>query len=129
MGAYHTGSCFWSTDGGAVLWTALARVAGGLCTLVWGLLSARVGTVSVALPVVVAQEPSVWSAHKAGFFLALGLGARPCLCLIGAVGLSLRVCVCVRVGVCACVSLSVCLCVFLGIYGGGRVGMSYHCCF
>jgi len=32
MGAYHTGSCFWSTDEGAVLWTALARVAGGLCT-------------------------------------------------------------------------------------------------
>jgi len=59
MGAYHTGSCFWSTDGGAVLWTALARVAGGLCTLVWGLLSARVGTVSVAvIPVVMAQEPS-----------------------------------------------------------------------
>ena len=58
MGAYHTGSCFWFTTGGAVLWTALARVAGGLCTLVWGLLSPRVGTVSVALPVVVAQEPS-----------------------------------------------------------------------
>ena len=59
MGAYHTGSCFWSTDGGAVLWTDLARVAGGLCTLVWGLLSARVGTVSVAaLPVVVDPERS-----------------------------------------------------------------------
>ena len=64
---------------------------------------------------------SVWSAPKGGFFLALGLGARPCLCLIGAVGLSLRVCVCVRV--CACVSVG--LRVSLGIYGGGRVGMLY----
>jgi len=46
-----------------------------------------------------------------------GLGARPCLCLIGAVGLSLCVCVCVCV--------SVCLRVSLGIYGGGWVGMLY----
>ena len=37
---------------------------------------------------------SVWSAPQGGSFLALGLGARPCFCLIGAVGLSLCVCVC-----------------------------------
>ena len=35
--------------GGAVPWTAPARVTRGLCTLVWGLLSARVGVVSVAV--------------------------------------------------------------------------------
>ena len=109
MGAYHTGSCFWFTIGGAVLWTAPARVAGGLCTLVWGLLSARVGTVSVAaLPVVVAQEPSQCGRPpKGGFFLALGPGARPCLCPIGAVGLSLCVCMCVHVCVCLSPYLSV----------------------
>ena len=56
-------------------------------------------------------------APKGGFSLALGLGARPCLCLIGAVGLSL----CVR----ACVS--VCLCVSLGIYGGGRFFLCVFC--
>ena len=56
-----------------------------------------------------------------GFFLALGLGARPCLCPIGAVVLSLCVCVCVHVcvGVCACVCLyvSVSLWVFMGVGG------------
>ena len=101
MGAYHIGSCFWSTDGGAVLWTALARVAGEFCTLVWGLLSARVGAISGGAPC--GRGPgalSVWLAPKGGFFLALGLGAKPCLCLIGAVGLSLCVHVCVRVCVC-----------------------------
>ena len=67
----------------------------------------------------------MWSAPKGDFFLALGLDAWPCLCLIGAVGLSLCVYVCVHV--CACVS--VCLRVSLVIYGGGRVGMFYHCCF
>ena len=28
-----------------------------------------------------------------------------------------------------CVCVPVCLCVSLGIYGGGRVSMFYHCCF
>ena len=111
MGAYHTGSCFWFTIGGVVLWTAPARVAGGLCTLVWGLLSAQVGTVSVAaLPVVVGQEPSQCGRPPQGSsFLALGLGAQPCLCLIGAVGLCLCVCVCLFV--------SVSLWVFMGVGG------------
>jgi len=77
----------------------------------------------------------VWSAPKCGFFLALGPGARPCLCPIGAVGLSLCVCMCVHVcvgvgvGVCVCMCVPVCLLISLGIYGGGRVGMFYHCCF
>ena len=48
--------------------------------------------------------------------LIIALGARPCLCPIGAVGLSLCICVCVCVFVCACVS--VCLCVSLGILWG-----------
>ena len=104
---------------------------GGWRTLHLGVgpLSARVGTVSVAaLPVVVGQEPSQCGRPpQGGFFLALGLGARPCLCLMGAVGLSLCVCMCVPV--CGCMCVSVGLCVSLGIYGGGRVGMFYHCCF
>ena len=62
---------------------------------------------------------------KGGFFLALGPGARPCLCPIGAVGLSLcdcmcvHVCGCVCVGVCACACLfvSLSLCVFMGVGG------------
>ena len=55
--------------------------------MVWGLLSARVGV----LPVVVAQEPSQCGRPpKGGSFLALGLGAA--VSLIGAVGLSLCVC-------------------------------------
>ena len=100
--------CFWSTDGGAVLWTALARVAGGLCTL---------GTVSVAvIPVVVAQEPSQCGRPPK---VALSFRARPCLCPIGAVGLTLCVCMCVHVGVCACVCLYVyvSLWVFIGVGG------------
>ena len=58
---------------------------------------------------------SVWSAPKGGFFLALGLGARPCLCPIGAVGLSLCVCVCVHA--CACVCVHVCVCMSLCLSG------------
>jgi len=67
----------------------------------WGLLSARVGAVSVAaLPVLVAP--------KGGFFLALGLGS-PAMSLSDRCSGSKLVCV------------SVCLCVSLAIYGGGRV--------
>ena len=47
MGAYHTGSCFWPTDGGAVLWTALAWVAGELCTLGVGPLAICMSTWSL----------------------------------------------------------------------------------
>lgn len=58
-GLIDTGSCFWSTDGDPVLWTALTEVARGLCTLLSSLLSAQVGVVSVAgLAVVVGSEPS-----------------------------------------------------------------------
>ena len=39
------------------------------------------------------------------------------------------VCLCVRAFVCVCVCVSVRLRVSLGIYGGGWVGMFYHCCF
>ena len=39
------------------------------------------------------------------------------------------VCLCVRVCVCVCVGVSFCLRISLGIYGGVRVGMFYHCCF
>ena len=53
---------------------------------------------------------SVWSAPKGGFFLAVGPGARPCLCPIGAVGLSLCVCVCVHVCACMLVYVHVCFC-------------------
>ena len=42
---------------------------------------------------------SVWSAPQGGSFLAIGLGARPCLCLTGAVGLSLCVRACLSVWV------------------------------
>ena len=56
---------------------------------------------------------SVWSAPQGSSFLALGPGARPCLFLIGAVGLSLCVGVCVRV----CLFLSVSLWVFMGVGG------------
>ena len=59
MGAYQTGSCLWSTVDSAVLWTAPAWVARGLCALVWSLLSAGVGVVSVAaLPVVMDRDLS-----------------------------------------------------------------------
>jgi len=112
MGAYHTGSCCWSTDGGAVLWTALARVAGGLCTLVWGLCPGRDCLCSSAPCGPGPGALSVWSAP---FSRALGLGAWPCLCLIGAVGLSL--CVCVFV----CVCLSLCLSGYLWGWEGWYV--------
>jgi len=35
----------------------------------------------------------------------------------------------IEVLVCMCACVSVCLCVSLGINGGGRVCMFYHCCF
>ena len=76
-----------------------------------------VGTVSVVpLPVIVGQEPSHCGRPPQGSsFLALGLGARPCLCLIGAVGLSLCGCVCV------CVCLSPCLSGYLWRWEGWYV--------
>lgn len=48
LGAYHTESCLWSIDGGAVLWMALVRVARVLYSLVWSLLSAWAGGVPVS---------------------------------------------------------------------------------
>ena len=69
---------------------------------------------------------SVWSAPKGGFFLALGLGARPCLCPIGAVGLSLCICVCVHL--CACVCLCVCVCLSLYL-SGYFMGVGWLVCF
>ena len=60
---------------------------------------------------------SSWSDPKGGFFLALGLGARPCLCLIGAVGLNLCVHVCVRACMCACVCVCLSLCLSGYLWG------------
>ena len=67
--------------GGAVPWAVSARVAGGLCTLVQGLLSAQVGMVSVAaLPAALDRDLSQCGWPPKGSFLrASGLAAQPCL--------------------------------------------------
>ena len=66
---------------GAVPWTISARVARGLCTFVRGLLSARVGVVSVAvLPAALDRDLSQCGWPPTGSFLrASGLAAQPCL--------------------------------------------------
>ena len=95
--------------GGAVPWTAPAWVTRGLCTLVWGLLSARVGVVSVAvLPAALDQDLSQCGWPPKGSFLhATGLAARPCL-------FSDSYCmgeceyVCLRAYVCVCLCQSLC---------------------
>ena len=118
MGAYHTGSCFWSTEGGAVLWTAPARVAGGLCTLVWGLLSAGRDCLCGGAPC--GRGPgafSVWSAPQGSFFLAFGSGAR-LLSLSDRCSGSELVCLYVR----ACVRVWVCLSPYLSGYLWGWEG-------
>ena len=122
MGAYHTGSWFLSTDGGAVLWTALARMAGGLCTLVWGLLSARIGTVSgAALPVVVGWEPS--QCGRLPRWLFPWLRSRcPAVSLSNRCSGSELVCLCVNVCVlCVWVCMSLCLSGYLWGWEGWYV--------
>ena len=81
MGACQTESCLCSAAGGAVPWKVLAQVARGLRPLVRGLLSARVGVVSV-----VARPAALdWDLSQCGwppkvvFFLTSGLSAQPLL--------------------------------------------------
>ena len=56
--------------GGAVPWTVSAQIARGFCTLVWGLLSAWIGVVPVAvLPVALDRDRSQCGWPPKGSFL------------------------------------------------------------
>ena len=111
MGAYHTGSCFWSTNGGAVLWIALAQVAEGLCTLVWGLVSAQVGALSVAALAVVVGPLSVVGPQ--GWLFPCLRPRCPAMSLSNRCSGSELVCLCVHVCVRVCVC--VCVCVYMSL--------------
>ena len=107
----HSWCCSWSEMGPTTVGSAFGPLTGGLsCGLLWpgGWRTLHLGVGPLICPgrdCLCGGAPSVWSASKGGFSLALGPGARPCLCLIGAVGLCLCVCMCVHV----CVCLSPCL--------------------
>ena len=112
----QTGSCLWSATGGAVPWTVSAWAATGLCTLVRGLLSARVGggLCGGNLCGLGPRSLSLWLAPKGSFLHASGLAAQPCLFRDS--------CVCVWVCGSACVCVSVCMNVYAFVY------VSVHVC-
>ena len=132
----QTGSCLWSATGGAVPWTVSAWAATGLCTLVRGLLSARVGGgLCGGTPCGLGPRSlSLWLAPKGSFLHASGLAAQPCLfpdsCVC--VWVCGSVCVCVYECVCICVCLCACLwgwegsCNFLLLI---LFAVSFFCCF
>ena len=126
MGACRTGSCLWSVTRGSVPWVVSARMAGGLCTVVWGLLSARVGVVPVAaLPAALDRDLSqcgrppklVSSSPQVSLPSHVSLvTAHVCVCG--------SVCLCVYVWVCIWVCMY--LCMSLCISGGVGVLGSFN---
>ena len=109
MGVCQTGSYLWSAP-----WTVSTRVAGGLCTLVRGLLSARVVVVSVAaLPAALDRDLSQcgWPLTVAssspqvslpGHVSVVAASVCGCECVSAYVWECVYECVCICVGLCAC---------------------------